>query len=343
VRKDNDMQRFKNILFIAAPDSVGGVALECAATLAVNNQARLTVVRVIEEMPLELKLVDRVLSADDLQAEIVAKHRQKLEEQLVAWNKDIEIEVKVLIGKPFLQIIREVLRSGADLVVKMAESGAWLDRVFGSDDMHLLRKCPCPVWLVKSDSPKAYQRILAAVDVDDLYPPEELNTRYQLNLQVLEIASSLALSEFAELHIVHAWKAIGEGEMRSGFIKSSEDEVVAYVESSEDEVVAYVEEVRQQHKQNLEELVDGIMSKLGRNTSGYLKPKTHLLKGYAGEDIPVLAREIKADLVVMGTIARTGISGFIMGNTAETILNRLDCSVLAIKPPGFETPITLDD
>jgi len=326
------MQRFKDILFIAASDSVGGAALECAATLAVNNQARLTVVRVIEEMPLELKLVDRVLSADDLQAEIVAKHRQRLEEQLVARNKDIEIEVRVLIGKPFLQIIREVLRNDHDLVVKMAESGRWLDRVFGSDDMHLLRKCPCPVWLVKSDSPKAYQRILAAVDVDDLYPPEELNTRYQLNLQVLEIASSLALSEFAELHIVHAWRAIGEGEMRSGFIKSSEDEVVAYVE-----------EVRQQHKQDLDELVDGIMSKLGRNTSGYLKPETHLLKGYAGEDIPVLAREVKADLVVMGTIARTGISGFIMGNTAETILNRLDCSVLAIKPPGFETPITLDD
>jgi len=81
------MQRFKDILFIAASDS------ECAATLAVNNQARLTVVRVIEEMPLELKLVDRVLSADDLQAEIVAKHRQRLEEQLVARNKDIEIEV----------------------------------------------------------------------------------------------------------------------------------------------------------------------------------------------------------------------------------------------------------
>jgi len=326
------MQRFKDILFIAASDSVGGAALECAATLAVNNQARLTVVRVIEEMPLELKLVDRVLSADDLQAEIVAKHRQRLEEQLVARNKDIEIEVRVLIGKPFLQIIREVLRNDHDLVVKMAESGGWLDRVFGSDDMHLLRKCPCPVWLVKSDSPRTYQRILAAVDVDDLYPPEELNTRYQLNLQVLVIASSLALSEFAELHIVHAWKAIGESEMRSGFIKSSEDEVVAYVER-----------VRQQHKRNLDELVDGIMSKLGRNTSGYLKPETHLLKGYAGEDIPVLAREIKADLVVMGTIARTGISGFIMGNTAETILNRLDCSVLAIKPLGFETPITLDD
>jgi len=326
------MQRFKDILFIASPDSVGGAALECAATLAVNNQARLRVVRVIEEMPLELKLVDRVLTADDLQAEIVTKHRQKLEQQLVAWNKNIELEVGVLIGKPFLQIIREVLRNGADLVVKMAESGGWLDRVFGSDDMHLLRKCPCPVWLVKSDSPRAYQKILAAVDVDDLYPPEELKTRYQLNLQVLEIASSLALSEFAELHIVHAWRAVGESEMRSGFIKSSEDEIVAYVE-----------EVRQRHKQNLNELVDKTMSKLGQSALGYLKPRTHLLKGYPGEDIPVLAREIEADLVVMGTVARTGISGFIMGNSAETILNRLDCSVLAIKPPGFETPITLDN
>jgi len=44
----------------------------------------------------------------------------------------------------------------------------------------------------------------------------------------------------------------------------------------------------------------------------------------------------------MGTVARTGIQGFIMGNTAENILNQLDCSVLAVKPPGFVTPVTLD-
>ena len=36
----------------------------------------------------------------------------------------------------------------------------------------------------------------------------------------------------------------------------------------------------------------------------------------------------------------TGIPGFIMGNTAEMILNQIDCSVLAIKPPDFVTPIT---
>lgn len=54
-------------------------------------------------------------------------------------------------------------------------------------------------------------------------------------------------------------------------------------------------------------------------------------------------KRIEADLVVMGTVARTGIPGFIMGNTAETVLNPIDCSVLAIKPPGFVTPVTLED
>jgi nucleotide-binding universal stress UspA family protein len=49
------------------------------------------------------------------------------------------------------------------------------------------------------------------------------------------------------------------------------------------------------------------------------------------------------DLIIMGTVARTGIPGFLMGNTAETILNRIECSVLAIKPAGFVTPVTLED
>jgi nucleotide-binding universal stress UspA family protein len=43
----------------------------------------------------------------------------------------------------------------------------------------------------------------------------------------------------------------------------------------------------------------------------------------------------------MGTVARTGISGLIMGNTAEAIVDQLSCSVLAIKPDGFTTPVKM--
>lgn len=41
-------------------------------------------------------------------------------------------------------------------------------------------------------------------------------------------------------------------------------------------------------------------------------------------------------------VARTGIPGFVMGNTADTILKQIDCAVLATKPPGFATPVTLE-
>ena len=85
-----------------------------------------------------------------------------------------------------------------------------------------------------------------------------------------------------------------------------------------------------------------VTSHLGQDVLNYLKPQTHLVKGWARKEIPALAKQIEADLVVMGTVARTGVPGFIMGNTAETILNQIDCSVLAIKPPGFVTPVTLE-
>ena len=82
---------------------------------------------------------------------------------------------------------------------------------------------------------------------------------------------------------------------------------------------------------------------MGQNTLEYIKPHTHLLKGWPRDEIPAFAKKVKADLVVMGTVARTGIPGFFMGNTAETILNKLDCSVLAIKPFDFKTPVILKD
>jgi nucleotide-binding universal stress UspA family protein len=58
--------------------------------------------------------------------------------------------------------------------------------------------------------------------------------------------------------------------------------------------------------------------------------------------IPALARKLGVDLVVMGTVGRGGIPGLLMGNTAEAILQQVDCSVLAIKPPGFVTSVALD-
>ncbi len=327
------MHRFKNILCIVVPGSDHEAVLERAVSLAENNQARLlTVARVIEEIPCDTSLFNRALWPVDFRKRRLATYRKELQELVAPWCERIEINPQILVGIPFLEIIREVLRNKHDLVIKTAESGDLMDRVFGSDDMHLLRKCPCPVWLVKPRTPRAYRRIMAAVDIGDYYAPEELKTRHLLNVQILEMASSLALSEFAELYIVHAWEDIGESAMRYPF-----------ADVSEEKITAHIEETRERHWRNLNELTGSVLNRLGQKALEYLKPHIHLLKGSPRKEIPAFAANIEADLVVMGTVSRTGIPGLFIGNTAETILNRLDCSILAVKPPGFVTPVTLDE
>jgi len=115
-----------------------------------------------------------------------------------------------------------------------------------------------------------------------------------------------------------------------------------FMHTPEEKISAYVTQVQQHHAVLLDALIKDVTSNLGQDALEYLKPKKHLVKGWPRKEIPALAKAIDTDLVVMGTVARTGVPGFIMGNTAETILNQIDCSVLAIKPPGFQTPVTME-
>ena len=326
------MLKFKNIICVVVPGLKSQDILERAVNLAINNQAKLTIIQVMDDIPLTGKLIARALSSDDIHEKMIAEYQRQLEELISPWEESVEIQIKILSGTPFLEIIKEVLRNDRDLVIKAAECGDLLDRVFGSNDMHLLRKCPCPVWLIKPDAPLTLKRIVATVDVSKNSSPDRLDTQHLINLQVLDIASSIALPELARLDIVYAWHAVGESAMRGGFISKPKDEIAEYVE-----------EVKQHEDQNLNSLLKDLEANLGQKTLEYIKPQTHLLKGWPRNEIPAFAKKVEADLVVMGTVARTGIPGFIMGNTAETIINKLDCSVLAIKPSDFKTPVTLKD
>ncbi|VAX07824.1 Universal stress protein family 1 [hydrothermal vent metagenome] len=327
------MRRFKNILCVVISEQAYKPALQRAVALAEQNQARLTVVDVIEPVSLASNLPYEGLSREDFQAALLRFHDKRLATLLAPYREHFEIQHRVLEGPLFLAIIREVLRHHYDLVIKVTETQDWLTRLFGSDDMHLLRKCPSPVWLIKPTSPPSYQHILAAIDVedDDSAPAKKAEQQHALSKQILQMASALALSNSAKLSIVHVWEAFGEGVMRGGLISTPQEKVNAYIE-----------QVRRQHQTRVDQLIAEMATNVGVDSMKRLKPQLNLLKGGARREIPLLAKNIDADLLVMGTVARTGIPGFIMGNTAESILNQIDCSVIAIKPSGFVSPVTLE-
>jgi len=315
------MKRFKNILLYTNGEAGSQFALHRAVDLANRNQGRLTVVSVLEELPRELLRLAVAIPSENLQRMAMLEVRRRLETFVAPLQqKRSPVELKVLYGRPFIEIIRAVLRRQHDLVMMTAEGRSGLrEMLFGSTSLHLMRKCPCPVWVIKPSRRQRFARILAAVDPDPLDV-----VRNGVNMKIMELATSLTGLEDCELHVVHALQVCDRTTLRGWQARVPEAQLDDWVEQT-----------REAHQQRFDEL-------MGKFNLMELRHRLHLVKGEAGTAIPKLADKERIDLIIMGTAARVGLEGYFIGNTAETVLHRVDCSVLTIKPDGFISPVKLN-
>jgi len=122
------MQRFKDILCVVGAGKADRHSLERAVTLAENNQASLTVLDVVDRVTAGIGMPEGGPISADLQAALVSAHAEGLETLVDPYRARIEIQTRVLVGVTFLEIIREVLRNGRDLVIKTPKTGDCLDR-----------------------------------------------------------------------------------------------------------------------------------------------------------------------------------------------------------------------
>jgi nucleotide-binding universal stress UspA family protein len=319
------MLTFKNILYVYSDDADNTTALTKAVLFAKENHANLTVLFTLTEDSLSSSLgfskkeIVNGLDALDLQ-------RDKILRQFSNFSL---IQQDSIPNDSFIAVIKKVNQHKFDLLIKPSRNEGLIGKVFGCNDMEYLRQCPCPVWLINPESHENTQNpsVIAAVDVDRNYPEAERDTREQLNLAVVSAAVTLAMAKGCSLKIVSIWPVPSESRLRHS----------AYIKQSSDDVNAYVKELGDTHKQNLDAFMTSILKNLGKEVIEYISPESIAIKGNPREMLPTYANQVNAELVVMGTIARVGISGLIIGNTAENILYRLNQSVLAIKPEGFKT------
>jgi universal stress protein E len=187
--------------------------------------------------------------------------------------------------------------------------------IFGRTSMHLMRKCPCPVWVFKPSQHLPHDRILAAIDP---MPYDEKSDG--LSRRILDLAVSLAQLDSADLYVVHAWAWLRVlGETRTLAFEPMDD-------------CTLVSELRRIGRECIDRLLEKYEPKNARIT-------IHTLEGCPEEVVPDFARTNEVDLIVMGTVHKIGLGGFFMGSTAETVLRNADCSVLTVKPDGFVSPI----
>jgi len=306
------MAVFRNILVDVDATAPAHPAFNQACDLAARLGARITLADVMPEVPPG----PQNIFLQQLEQQLVDQRLVALK-ALARSRPDVAIAATVLHGKPAIALVRQVLRAGHDLVVRSHARDLVPGRLYGAVDMQLLRNCPCPVWLVGPEPPSHPGRILAAVDTEADAPGTDA-----LNQTILDLALTLGEARRCPVTVVHVWSLYGEELLRSWM--------------PEQELHDALETVRRRATQGLASLA----ASFGDRAAGV---RLECIKGDPRYVIPQLARAHRADIVVMGTVARTGIAGFLMGNTAETVLRELRGSVLAVKPPGFVTPVTLPE
>ncbi|HTU17011.1 MAG TPA: universal stress protein [Gemmataceae bacterium] len=318
------MSLFRNILvgvdvtqYDAAtfqPSAVAEHVVRQALWLAGNTSARLTFFSAldlgIEALPHLDETDFHYLTTEAEQT--AAKILRGLVQQ--AHDKGIEAADKLALGSGWLELVREVLRDHHDLVLIGTRDRTGLGRMlFGSTAVKVVRRCPCPVWVAKPDGEPSPVKILVASGLDAVAE------------EGLRLAAGLARVAPAVIHLLHAVDFPLDRHWSTGLPDAKEE--------------AYRRRVREHAVMELEGQIDRAGARsLSPRVQVHLVDEVGVLPD---EGILKFIHQHAIDLLVMGTIARSGMAGVMIGNTAERLLPELSCSLLAVKPKDFVSPVRL--
>ena len=306
----------KILVAIKDLDAKSMPAVRKAAQIAKAEGATLEIFHALSDTVLVEALDARRISLKEFEKQRLAATLKQLQKIARGIRKH---DIEVVCGAewdypPAEAIVRRAMRTRADLIV--AERHAARHRagwMLSYTDWELLRQAPCTVLLVKQ--PKPYHRplVLAAID-----PFHEHSKPALLDDQILRTAGRVAGTLKGGLRIVHcvAPATLVTAGWASGPIVLDAGRRTALMQRARKALAAEVA----RHDLPSHSLA--------------------VIEGAPREAIPQAAKSLKASLVVMGALSRSGLKRLLIGNTAEAILDSLACDVLIVKPGRFQTKVS---
>ncbi|KAF6688456.1 universal stress protein [Pseudomonas sp. EKM23D] len=188
---------------------------------------------------------------------------------------------------------------GCGLVIKQHYPDSPLKKaLLTPTDWKLLRYCPAPVLLVKTATPWAGKVILAAIDVGN----SDVEHR-SLHHSIIDHGFRIASLAKAQLHVISAHPSP---------MLSAADPTFQLKETIEARYRAQCQAFQAEFDVDDTHL--------------------HIEEGPADVLIPHMASKLQAAVTIIGTVARTGLTGALIGNTAEVVLDKVESDVLVLKP-----------
>jgi universal stress protein E len=196
-------------------------------------------------------------------------------------------------------IIRRAASASFDAVIKTSNTSGSFG--YTSTDWHLLRECMAPVLIVAKKKWQRTKPVLAALDLGT-----RSRSKQKLNDEILRQAKMIAQALKVELRIISA--------IEVPTLLSDLDLV---------DPVSYTKEQR-----------EGMLPRIRKLAVAHDLPEKafRCKRGPVAKVITSEAAKVRAQLVVMGTVGRSGLKARVIGNTAEDVLQHLRTDVLAIKP-----------
>jgi universal stress protein E len=310
------MQSVKRILVaIKDPGARSMPGVKKAAQMAKAFGAQLELFHGLSQTILVDALDSQHVDLRDYEAQQIERTLARLETIAVRLRRH-HIEVSVAAEwdyPPSEAIVRRALRTKAELIVAERHSGKHLAGwMLSYTDWELLRFAPCPVLIVKSS--KAYHRptIMAAVD-----PLHQHAKPVRLDAEILKTSGAMKVALKGSLNIVHIYPppvVVTAGWVSGPVVLPGSDGKLA------------AKSARSALTEELDRLP--------------MPPhKVAVVQGVPREAIADAAKALKADIVVMGAVSRTGIKRLLIGNTAEAVLDALPCDILVVKPGRFESKV----
>ena len=203
-------------------------------------------------------------------------------------------------------------RSTADLIIKDTHHHSFAQRtILTNTDWELIRACPVPLLLTKPSPWASSPKVCAAVD-----PGHANDKPAVLDNRIVDCAAIVAKRLGGELHLLHVYlpaaivAAAAAGSPPMAITVSAED----------------LAREAEQKRELLRELVAEYRVPAGN---------VHVEVGGPAAVLPRAANDVRADIVVMGAISRSGLQRVFIGSTAEDVLERLPCDALIVRPPDF--------
>lgn len=304
----------KILVAVSQPSARGNKAVKRAAQLAHQHGARLELFTCVTSGGVLTGIAG--LQAEEWLKALADQYARELERLANRLRREELIVETVVRGASAAHeaILAQARATRADLIVIEAhEHGLVARMLLSQTDFELVRRSPVPLLIVKSGSAWRAPRVLAAVD-----PFHGNDKPRDLDARILAMARFMAEPMAGAVHLAHVFRPLVEFFP----IAVMEPAVVAATPAQNR---AYERSIRTQFSR-----MAGRFGITGRYR--------HLRAGEPSSELPRIARSLRANLVVMGAVSRSGLRRVFIGNTAERVLDALTCDVLVVKPKGFRAP-----